>query len=178
MLLDQPTVATDACQTYWAPQGRYLQGARLAAPLLGAMALTTAQVSIGADVPLQHERFIVRGHSCTEAVTQTGMIYDPQRSQLGYRHITIEEISWDERRLVLTPALEFRIQREAESRLWVASDDDLGIHACGKSPAQLAEEIEEEIVFLWDAYACEKPERLTPAARRLRSALLRRIEEL
>ena len=42
---------------------------------------------------------------------------------------------------------------------------------------QLADELAEQLLFQWDAYVRERPERLTPPARRLREALMTRMRE-
>lgn len=92
--------------------------------------------------------------------------------------MTFDTIERDARRLAFEPPLTLTPTMDEESgRLYVLADDELGIDVFAPTREQLADEVAEQALFLWDAYAKESPERLTAKARQLRDALLARVRE-
>jgi hypothetical protein len=93
--------------------------------------------------------------------------------------MTFDYIDWGSRRLIIDPTLSLDPTMDGESgQLYVLSDESLGIHVFAQTREQLAEELAEQLIFQWDAYARESPDRLTAPARRLREALLTRMGEV
>jgi hypothetical protein len=85
---------------------------------------------------------------------------------------------WRGRRLKVDPPLTLVPTLDEESgRLYKLIDQDLGIDVFAPTRGQLANELAEQVLFTWDAYAREAPEKLTSAARRLRETLLGRMRE-
>ncbi len=92
--------------------------------------------------------------------------------------MTFDRIEWGSRRFEIRPPLTLQPSMDEESgRLYVLTDEVLGIHVFAETRAQLVEELAEQLVFQWDVYARELPERLTGPARRLREALRSRLME-
>lgn len=89
-----------------------------------------------------------------------------------------DAIEWGGRRLEFDSPLILDVKMDDESgQLYRLEAKDLGIDVFAQTREQLADELAEQVLFLWDAYAQESPEKLTSAARRLREVLLRRIRE-
>jgi hypothetical protein len=74
--------------------------------------------------------------------------------------------------LTLVPSL-----NEEATSLLLLSDETLGIDVFAPDRETLVDELAEQLLFQWDAYGLEDPERLTVGARRLRDALLARMRE-
>jgi len=92
--------------------------------------------------------------------------------------MTFERIEWGGRRLILDPPLTLEPTMDEESgQLYMLVDEDLGVDVFARTRAEVIDELAEQLMFQWDTYAREVPERLTPGARRLREALLARIRE-
>ena len=92
--------------------------------------------------------------------------------------MTFDQIVWGSHRLKIDPPLSLDPTMDEESgQLYVLSDEGLGIHVFAQTREQLADELAEQLIFQWDAYARESPDRLTPPARRLRDALRTRMRE-
>ncbi len=92
--------------------------------------------------------------------------------------MAFDHVEWGSRRLEIDPPLSLDPTMDEESgQLYVLSDEGLGIHVFAQTREQLADELSEQLIFQWDAYARESPDRLTPPARRLREALRSWIRE-
>jgi hypothetical protein len=92
--------------------------------------------------------------------------------------MVFDAIEWRGRQLEIDPPLVLEPTLDEESgQLYTFIDKNLGIDVFATSREQLAEELAEQLLFAWDAYAREAPEKLTSAARGLRDALLSRIRE-
>ena len=92
--------------------------------------------------------------------------------------MTFDSIEWLGRRLSINPPLILEPMLDEESgQLYVLYDNELGIDVFARTREDVADELAEQILFQWDAYALETPERLTPGARRLHDALLKRMRE-
>ena len=92
--------------------------------------------------------------------------------------MVFDAIEWRGRQLEIDPPLVLEPTLDEESgQLYTVIDKNLGIDVFATSREQLAEELAEQLLFAWDAYAREAPEKLTSAARGLRDALLSRIRE-
>jgi hypothetical protein len=92
--------------------------------------------------------------------------------------MTFDRVEWGSRRLAIDPPLSLNPSMDEESgQLCVLSDERLGVHVFAQTREQLADELAEQLLFQWDAYAHESPDHLTVPARRLREALLARMRE-
>ncbi len=92
--------------------------------------------------------------------------------------MVFDRIEWRGRQLEIDPPLVLEPTLDEESgQLYTVIDQDLGIDVFATSREQLVEELAEQLLFAWDAYARRAPENLASAARRLRDALLSRIRE-
>ena len=93
--------------------------------------------------------------------------------------MTFDRIEWGGRQLAFDPPLTIQPTLDEESgQLYVLTDDELGIDVFAQTREQVADELAEQVLFQWDTYARESPERLTPGARWLRDALLSRMREV
>jgi len=89
-----------------------------------------------------------------------------------------DSIEWADRRLTINPPLTLQPTMDDESgQLYVLVDHHLGIDVFARNREQLADELAEQVLFLWDTYAQEAPDRLTDSARTLREKLQGRIQE-
>lgn len=91
--------------------------------------------------------------------------------------LTFERITQDERELVFLPPLTFEPTLDESKQLFVIIDDSLNINVYAQTREQLAEDLESELFFLWDEYAQEDSENLTPKANKLKEELLSRCTE-
>lgn len=92
--------------------------------------------------------------------------------------LTFDHVEWGGRRLVIDPALTLAPELDEESgQFYVLTDENLGIDVFARTREQVADELAEQLMFQWDAYARETPERLTSSARRLRESLRERMRE-
>ena len=97
---------------------------------------------------------------------------------LDLSSMTFDHITWGSRRLIIDPPLTLSPTMDEDSgQLYVVSDEGLGIHVFAQTREQLADELAEQLIFQWDAYARESPDRLTAPARRLREALRTQMRE-
>ena len=90
--------------------------------------------------------------------------------------LTIARVERGGRELLIEPPLTLEpvADEEVPASLTV-EQTELGLSASAESREALAEAIAQALFFLWDEYACEAPERLAPAAQRVRQALPRRL---
>jgi hypothetical protein len=92
--------------------------------------------------------------------------------------MSFDRIEWHGRQLVFDPPLTLEPTMDEESgQLYILTDKELGIDVFAQTRENVIDELAEQLVFQWDSYAREVPERLTPGARRLREALLKRMRE-
>jgi hypothetical protein len=102
-----------------------------------------------------------------------------RRVSVDMSPMVFECIRFQERVFKFQPPLRLNITRDDESgSLYVASDEELGIHAYAETREQLAGEIAEQVAFNWDEYAQEAPDKLARGALRLREAMRARVEEI
>jgi hypothetical protein len=93
--------------------------------------------------------------------------------------MTFDRVEWDGRQLAIDPPLTLKPTMDEESgQLYVLRDPALSIHVFARSREQVADELAEQMLFQWDTYAHESPDRLTPGAQWLRSSLLSRVQEV
>jgi hypothetical protein len=91
---------------------------------------------------------------------------------------TFESVEQNGRRLNLDPELALEPVLDEESyQLLMVSDESLNIHVYAQTREQLADDLVSELFFLWDEYALEEPDNLTPKALQLRESLLNRCKE-
>ncbi len=76
--------------------------------------------------------------------------------------MTFDRVQYNGRALILHLPLTLTPHLDQESgQLYVATDKRLGVHVFAQTREQLAEELVEQLLFLWEAYALEDPARLT-----------------
>lgn len=93
--------------------------------------------------------------------------------------MTFDRLEWSGRRLLIDPPLRFDpILDEESGQLYMLTDPALGIDVFARTREEVADELAEQVLFQWDTYALEPPEKLTAGARRLRESLLDRIREV
>ena len=101
-----------------------------------------------------------------------------QAEPIDLSPMRFERIEWAGRHVVLDPPLNLEPSLDEETgQLYVLTDETLDIHVYAQTREQLADELAEQLLFYWDAYARESPQRLTPSASRLRESLLARLRE-
>lgn len=91
--------------------------------------------------------------------------------------LTFERITLDQRELVFTPPLTLEPTLDESQQLFVITDDSLNLNVYAQTREQLAKELESELFFLWDEYAQEDSQNLTPKANKLKQELLSRCTE-
>jgi hypothetical protein len=89
--------------------------------------------------------------------------------------MALETIDRGDRVLVLRPALVLQPTLDESQQLLVVDDEGLNMHLFEYTREALVEEIASSLFFLWDEYAQAAPEKLSPAAQRLREVLLQRM---
>ena len=93
--------------------------------------------------------------------------------------MVFECFRFQDRTFKFQPPLRLNITRDDESGpLYIASDEELGIHAHAETREQLIDEFAEQVAFNWDEYAQEAQEKLARGALRLRAAMRTRVEEV
>ena len=90
---------------------------------------------------------------------------------------TFERITQGQRELVFSPPLTLEPTLDESKQIFVITDDSLNINVYAQTREQLAEDLESELFFLWDEYAKEDSENLTPKANKLKQELLHRCKE-
>lgn len=79
--------------------------------------------------------------------------------------IQVSRFTWLEREFLLNPPLVLTPTLDEETRqLYVLTDRSFGIDVFAETRDHLVQELYEQIVFLWDTYADEAAERLSPDA--------------
>lgn len=91
--------------------------------------------------------------------------------------LTFEKITQDDRELIFLSPLTLEPTLDESKQLFVITDDTLNINVYAQTREQLAEDLESELFFLWDEYAKEDSENLTPKANQLKLELLNRCKE-
>lgn len=92
--------------------------------------------------------------------------------------MTFDRIEWEGRRLRVDPPLTLVPTLDEDSgQYYTLIDAELGLDVFATTREEAADELVEQMLFQWDAYALETPGKLTPGARRLRDALLKRMRE-
>lgn len=75
--------------------------------------------------------------------------------------------------LTLSPELD-----EDSNQFYELRDETLDLFVYAQTREQLADELTEQLFMLWDEYAQESPDNLTPHAQQVRLELLRRVREV
>lgn len=91
--------------------------------------------------------------------------------------MTFKAITANGRRLVLSPPLVLHPGADESGELLTAEDADLNLIVAGGTREELADEVTATLFLLWDRYAREADEKLSPAARRLKGRLATRVRE-
>jgi hypothetical protein len=93
--------------------------------------------------------------------------------------MTFSRSEWGDRVIAIEPALTLSPTMDEETgQLYVLDNPELGIHVFARTRDELSDELAEQLLFQFDTYAQESPERLSRGARRLREALLARVREV
>jgi hypothetical protein len=73
---------------------------------------------------------------------------------------------------------EFLPTYDETGELLCLEHEPIGIHVFADTREELLAELAEQVCMLWDEYACEDDEKLTPAAIQLKKKLLDALEEV
>jgi len=118
-------------------------------------------------------RFILDGEGHPLRLSDVTRIETVDLSAMSFSHV-----EHNGRVLVLTPPITlYPMLDEESSQLLVATDQELGIHVYAQTREALVEELAEQLLFLWDTYAQEAPDRLTSDACQLGQVLRQRLRE-
>ena len=100
----------------------------------------------------------------------------PKTSEEG--SLVFSSMERNGRILYFNPPLVFTPYRdEDDGELLMVTDEDLELHVYAQTRGQLINDLTVELLFLWDEYAHEPDENLTPKAQLLKSKLLERCRE-
>lgn len=88
--------------------------------------------------------------------------------------LVVETFTHEGRTMTLSPPLVTEIR--VEDGLLNAEDADFNIFAFGETLDELSECAAEQLLFMWDAFACESPGALTRRAQEVRSTYLARAK--
>ncbi|MCX7111417.1 MAG: hypothetical protein NTX45_15075 [Proteobacteria bacterium] len=103
---------------------------------------------------------------------------NPTPKTAGEATLVFSSMESNGRILYFNPPLVFTPYRdEGDGELLMVTDEDLGLHVYAPTRSQLADDLTAELFFLWDEYAQEPDENLTPKAQLLKSKLLERCRE-
>lgn len=92
--------------------------------------------------------------------------------------LTFSRVEWAGRVLVLRRPLVLEPRMDEDSgQFYILTSTELGIDVFARTRDELSEELAEQLLFQWDTYAKESPNRLSRGAQRLREALLARVHE-
>ncbi len=90
--------------------------------------------------------------------------------------ITIKEITSEDNKILrFSPYLVLKPYIDDESGFVMVDDDELNIHTYALNRETLLQELSPELFMLWNEYAQENPDNLTPKAKKLRENLLGRF---
>jgi hypothetical protein len=93
--------------------------------------------------------------------------------------MTFSRMTWVERTLAIKPALTLLPEMDEETgQFYILKHPELGIDVFARTREELSDELAEQLLFQWDTYAQESPDRLSRGARQLREALLTRMWEV
>ena len=93
--------------------------------------------------------------------------------------MTFDRLEWAGRRIVIDPPLSLEpVMDEDSGQLYTLAEPGLGIDVFAQTREEVADELAEQVLFQWDTYAQEQPERLTPGARRVAEAIRARMREV
>ena len=92
--------------------------------------------------------------------------------------LTIDRVRNGSQTLRIVPSLKLMPHLDEESKqLLVVEDEDIDLLAFAATREELEEEVLSHILFLWNEYANEDVDKLTPVAQKLRDRLRRRIQD-
>lgn len=125
----------------------------------------------------QHQAIV--SYDYVQISRKNALIFSSDKTLLRKSHdldpIVIKSIKKDGRTLHFDPRLE--LVPVVDKQLIVLQDDMLNIYVYTRNRDTLMEELKVELFLLWDEYAQELPENLTPKAQKLREILLMRCRE-
>jgi hypothetical protein len=103
----------------------------------------------------------------------------PRVEPIDLSPMTFSRVAWAGRSLSIEPPLTLTPTMDEKSRqFYILECHDLNIDVFARTRDDLHNELAEQLVFQWDAYALESPDRLSRGARQLREALLARVREV
>lgn len=94
------------------------------------------------------------------------------------RPVVLQYVQYLGRTFRFRQYLELCPVRDETGNLLCLEHKPFGIHVFANSRKELYAELAEQICMLWDEYACEDDENLTPAAIQLKTNLLGALEEV
>lgn len=118
---------------------------------------------------------VIRENRASASVSQWASVEKDAKTE----PLTIGQIRCGSRRfLVRKGYLELFPTYDETGNLLCLEYTPLGIHVFAESREELCLELAEQICLLWDEYACEDEEKLSPAAIQLKRQLLADLEEV
>jgi hypothetical protein len=100
------------------------------------------------------------------------------KSDTNTRPIVIKHVRYRGRAFRFEKYLELCPTYDETGELLCLEYEPLGIHVFADTRGRLLAELAEQVCMLWDEYASEDDENLTPAAVRLKKNLLGALEEV
>ena len=129
--------------------------------------LLTPEVRFGYTIPMNENS------DTTELPITRSETIEP----LDLSPLTIARVKNGNQTLRIEPALELKPRLDEESKqLLVVEDEDIDLLAFAATREELEEEVLSHILLLWNEYANEDLDKLTPVAQKLRERLRRRIQ--
>jgi hypothetical protein len=93
--------------------------------------------------------------------------------------MTFSRVAWAGRTLAIDPPRTLSPTMDEESgQFYILEYHDMNIDVFARTRDDLLDELAEQLLFQWDAYARESPDRLSRGARQLREALRARVREV
>lgn len=115
---------------------------------------------------------------CDASVSEMVGRFDREKKGRSLPRAPISVIQYGSRSFRLNRPLELNTRMDDETGLLFFEFEPLGICIGAADEQGLMEELAEEICVLWDEYACEEDDNLSPAAIRLKRRLLEDVKEI
>lgn len=117
-------------------------------------------------------RFILDQDGHPQRLTDVSLI-----EPIDLSPMTFSQVEYQQRIFLLVPPLVLEPILDESQQLFLATEDTLDIHVYASTRDQLADELAEQIAFLYDSYVMEDPTKLSKSALTLRESLHNRIKE-
>ncbi len=155
---------------------------------MGATAVTDHLFSLfgeATSAPCQSFVATPSGTATPTVLIQGEMAYHMSQPNLvvlrideGLEPIKLLEVKYSGRLFRFSEPLTLYPNLDQTGTLLVAKHRPLGIHVFADTREELLDELHEQIAMLWDDYACENDDNLSPAAIALKKRLLRALSEI